>query len=104
MPARRVGKFFRQCLRTSDRDGAGSRELKIAQCTQFAAKGEAPHRDAEFVPRQLDQIERPPAHDAVHGWDRPNLAGCGLARAVNIVPQRCLAGRLARRQASGPFA
>src|SRR5690349_23862904 len=73
-------------------------ELAEANGAQLAAHRLLRDREAELVPDPLDQVDDPPAHDAMHGRDWPVLDDLPQGRALRRVEPRLLARRLARRQ------
>lgn len=71
------------------------RELGEAERLQLAAHGGLARRDAEFVPKPLDEIDQPPADDAIEIGLGAGLNRLGQRRALLRVQERRLSGRLA---------
>lgn len=78
------------------------RQLAIPHRTQLASERLPGHADAEVLPQPLAQIDDPPAHHAVHGRDRAVLDHRPERRAMRVVQQRGLTGRLAVDQPVRP--
>src|SRR5579872_1672630 len=61
------------------------REFAIAHLVQDPAQGRFRNRDPELFPDPLDQIDQPPAHDAVDGGDRSRFDQRGKGAPMRIV-------------------
>ncbi len=79
------------------------RELAIAQGPQLMPEGLLADRHLELVSQPLDQVDDPPAHDAVGGGDRPRRDDLIQRAAVSVMEDRLRARRLAGRQACRPL-
>ena len=76
------------------------RELAKAHVPQFAAERLLGDRDPELFEQPLRQINQPPAHDAMDGWDRAVLDNLPQCLTLMVVEQALSAGRLAVHKAT----
>ena len=70
-------------------------ELGVAQGAQFPAQRLSAHRDGEFLPNPLPQVDQPPPDDAMDRGQRTALNDLHQGAALFLVK----GGRLARRLA-----
>ena len=71
-----------------------SRQLAIAECTQFSAHSLLGDADAELLPCPLAQVDDPPANHAVDGRNGAALDYRGQSRPMGRVQPRRLTRRL----------
>jgi glucose-6-phosphate dehydrogenase assembly protein OpcA len=74
------------------------RELAVAHGSKLSAERLLGDGDAEFLEYPLRQIDQPPAHYAVHRWDRTNLDHTGDGSALGIIELGWVPRRLAIQQ------
>ena len=76
-------------------------ELDVAQLLQLAPHGRFIERHRKLVVKPLDQIDQPPANDAVDRRDRTSLDRLDKRPALGIIEPRPRAGSLAIQQTIG---
>src|SRR5260370_17911514 len=72
-----------------------SRKLAITHGAQLAAQRLLGDNDAEFLENPLAEIDDPPAHDPMNGWNRAALDDRSERRPMRVVQPGRLSGPLA---------
>jgi hypothetical protein len=102
-----VGEHFLKILNRAHRLSVVARpggQFAVAHGPKFPAERLLGDRDAEFLEDPLRQIDQPPAHHAVHRWDRTTLDHAGDGLALGIIELGWVTGDLPSTRPSGPRA